>query len=112
MDGRCVIQGSMADTDGSSAFQTFQKLDHDGRLDLRCWAALPGQDLDNIIDLGLRTGFGNDRLLVGHIIFFSEESQINFTHNKTPDGVTGTKGADYSEFTGRQIPIMQVKGDY
>ncbi|MFC1880327.1 amidohydrolase, partial [Thermodesulfobacteriota bacterium] len=47
-------------------------LDHDGRLDLRCWVTLPGHDLDNIIDLGLRTGFGNDRLRVGHIKFFSD----------------------------------------
>jgi predicted amidohydrolase YtcJ len=62
----------MADRDGASAFQTFQKLDHDGRLDLRCWVTLPGHDLDNIIGLGLRTGFGNDRLRVGHIKFFSD----------------------------------------
>ena len=62
----------MADKDGASAFQTFQKLDHDGRLDLRCWVTLPGHLLDNIIGLGLRTGFGNDRLRVGHIKFFSD----------------------------------------
>jgi predicted amidohydrolase YtcJ len=62
----------MADRDGASAFQAFQKLDHDGRLDLRCWVTLPGHDLDNIIGLGLRTGFGNDRLRVGHIKFFSD----------------------------------------
>jgi len=62
----------MADKDGASAFQTFQKLDHDGRLDLRCWVTLPGHDLDNIIGLGLRTGFGSDRLRVGHVKFFSD----------------------------------------
>ncbi|MGB5748206.1 MAG: amidohydrolase, partial [Desulfobacterales bacterium] len=62
----------MADKDGASAFQTFQKLDHDGHLDLRCWVTLPGHDLDNIIGLGLRTGFGSDRLRVGHIKFFSD----------------------------------------
>jgi len=62
----------MADTDGAGAFQAFQKLDDDGRLDLRCWLTLPGHDLDNIIGLGLRTGFGNDRLRVGHVKFFSD----------------------------------------
>jgi predicted amidohydrolase YtcJ len=62
----------MADRDGARAFQTFQKLDHDGRLDLRCWITLSGHDLDSIIGLGLRTGFGNDRLRVGHIKFFSD----------------------------------------
>ena len=62
----------MADKDGARAFQTLQKLDDDGRLDLRCWVTLPGHDLDNIIGLGLRTGFGNDRLRVGHLKFFSD----------------------------------------
>jgi predicted amidohydrolase YtcJ len=62
----------MADEDGASAFQAFQKLDHDGRLDLRCWVTLSGHDLDSIIGLGLRTGFGNDKLRVGHIKFFSD----------------------------------------
>ena len=62
----------MADNDGASAFQTFQKLDHDDRLDLRCWVTFPGHHLDNIISLGLHTGFGNDRLRVGHVKFFSD----------------------------------------
>jgi len=62
----------MADEEGASAFQTFQKLDQEGRLDLRSWVTLPGQHLDNIIDLGLRTGFGNDKLRVGHVKFFSD----------------------------------------
>jgi hypothetical protein len=31
---------------------------------------LPGHDLDNIIGLGLRTGFGDERLRVGHVKFF------------------------------------------
>ena len=62
----------MGDKDGAGAFQAFQKLNHDGRLDLRCWVTFPGHDLDNIIGLGLRTGFGDDRLRVGHIKFFSD----------------------------------------
>ncbi|MGB5619631.1 MAG: amidohydrolase [Desulfobacterales bacterium] len=62
----------MADKDGARALQAFQKLDHDDRLDLRCWVTLPGHDLDSIIGLGLRTGFGNDRLRVGHLKFFSD----------------------------------------
>jgi hypothetical protein len=62
----------MADKDGASAFQTFQKLDRDGRLALRSWVTLPGDRLDDIIGLGLRTGFGNDRLRVGHVKFFSD----------------------------------------
>ena len=62
----------MADKDSASAFQTFQKLDDDDRLGLRCWVTLPGHQLNNIISLGLRTGFGNDKLCVGHVKFFSD----------------------------------------
>ncbi len=62
----------MADKDGARAFQTFQKLERDSRLDLRCWVTLPGHQLDDIIGLGLRTGFGNDRLRVGHVKFFCD----------------------------------------
>lgn len=62
----------MADEDGASAFQTFQKLDQEGRLDLRSWVTLSGQHLDKIIDIGICTGFGNDRLRVGHVKFFSD----------------------------------------
>lgn len=62
----------MADKDGAGAFQAFEKLDLEGRLDLRCWVTLPGHELENIIGLGLRTGFGSDRLRVGHVKFFSD----------------------------------------
>jgi predicted amidohydrolase YtcJ len=62
----------MADKDGARAFQAFQTLDQDSRLDLRCWVTLPGEELDNFIELGLCTGFGNDRLRVGHVKFFSD----------------------------------------
>ncbi|BBO67866.1 amidohydrolase [Desulfosarcina alkanivorans] len=62
----------MADTDGAAAFQAFQRLDREGRLALRSWVTLPGHRLDDIIGLGLQTGFGNDRLRVGHVKFFSD----------------------------------------
>jgi hypothetical protein len=62
----------MADKDGAAAFQAFQKLNQDGCLDLRSWVTLPGDDLDNIMSIGLRSGFGNDTLRVGHIKFFSD----------------------------------------
>jgi predicted amidohydrolase YtcJ len=62
----------MKDRDGARAFQAFQRLDRDERLDLRCWLTLPGHQLDEIVDLGLRTGFGNDRLRIGHVKFFSD----------------------------------------
>ena len=62
----------MADKDGARAFGAFQKLDERRRLDLRTWVTLPGHHLDEIIDLGVRTGFGNDTLRIGHIKYFSD----------------------------------------
>ena len=62
----------MADQDGASAWQTFQKLDREKRLDLRCWVTLPGDQLDHIIKLGFRSGFGNNHLRIGHVKFFAD----------------------------------------
>ena len=62
----------MADRDGARAFRAFQYLDQEGRLELRSWVTLPGHRLGEVIGLGLRTGFGNDRLRVGHVKFFSD----------------------------------------
>jgi hypothetical protein len=62
----------MADEDGARALRAFQILDREDRLDLRAWVTLPGHRLDEIIDLGLRTGFGNDRLRIGHVKYFSD----------------------------------------
>ncbi len=62
----------MADSDGASSFQCFQQLDQAEQLNLRCWMSLPGHQLDDIIGLGLRSGFGSDCLRIGHIKFFSD----------------------------------------
>ncbi len=62
----------MEDVDGARSFQSFQKLDQGGLLNLRCWLSLPGHLLDDIIGLGLRSGFGGDRLRVGHVKYFSD----------------------------------------
>ncbi|MEJ2640450.1 MAG: amidohydrolase [Desulfosarcinaceae bacterium] len=62
----------MADQDGARALGAFQSLDREGRLGLRAWVTLPGERLDDLIALGLHTGFGNDRLRLGHVKFFSD----------------------------------------
>lgn len=62
----------MEDNDGARSFGCFQKLEQDNLLDLRCWMSLPGHQLDEIIGLGLRSGFGSDRLRIGHVKFFSD----------------------------------------
>ena len=62
----------MNDKDGAPALQAFQKLDQENRLDLRTWVTLPANNLESIIGLGLRSGFGNDKLRIGHVKFFSD----------------------------------------
>lgn len=62
----------MEDSDGARSFGCFQKLEQDRFLDLRCWMSLPGHKLDEIIGLGLRSGFGSDRLRIGHVKYFSD----------------------------------------
>ena len=62
----------MADQDGAHAFRAFQRLERDRALGLRTWVTLPGERLDDIVDLGLQTGFGSARLRVGHVKFFAD----------------------------------------
>ncbi|MDM8540598.1 amidohydrolase [Desulfococcaceae bacterium HSG9] len=62
----------MKDKDGVAAFRGWQRLNETGNLDLRCWVTLPGESLDQAVDLGLRTGFGDARLRIGHLKFFAD----------------------------------------
>lgn len=62
----------MHDSDGSKALRSFQELDRHNQLDLRSWVTLPGHQLNDIINLGLQSGFGNDRLRLGHVKYFSD----------------------------------------
>ncbi len=58
--------------DGAPALRAWQRLDKNGDLNLRCWVTLPGERVDEAAALGLRTGFGNDRLRIGHLKFFAD----------------------------------------
>ena len=62
----------MHDEDGARSFQICQQLDRENELGLRCWMTFPGHLLDELIGLGLRSGFGSDRLRIGHVKFFSD----------------------------------------
>jgi predicted amidohydrolase YtcJ len=53
-------------------FRAFQELEREGSLKLRTWVTLPGHHLDDMIKMGLRTGFGSDTLRIGHVKFFSD----------------------------------------
>jgi len=62
----------MGGVEGAPALRSWQRLREEEKLDLRCWVSLPGERLDEIISLGLRTGFGDDRLRIGHLKYFMD----------------------------------------
>ena len=60
------------DMDGPDSFTTEQMLLARGELTLRIVKSIPLAHLDQAIGLGLRSGFGNDRLRLGHVKMFSD----------------------------------------
>jgi hypothetical protein len=65
----------MGGADGPPAFRAYQRLQDAGELDLRLWMGIPGERLDEAIALGVRPGFGDDYLRVGHVKLFADGSQ-------------------------------------
>jgi predicted amidohydrolase YtcJ len=65
----------MGGKDGPPAFHAYQRLQMENELALRLWMGLPGERVDEAIALGLRTGFGDDYLRVGHVKLFSDGGQ-------------------------------------
>jgi predicted amidohydrolase YtcJ len=62
----------MGGTAGKAAFQSLQRLRNGHDLDLRCWVSIPGERLEQAVSLGLRTGFGDDYLRIGHVKYFAD----------------------------------------
>jgi hypothetical protein len=60
------------DFDRRACFAAVQDLNRSGRLALRITKSLPVESLTSILDLGLRTGFGNDMLRIGNIKAFAD----------------------------------------
>jgi hypothetical protein len=61
-------------TEGRRSFRVWQRLQEEGILELRCWTALPGELLAEAAALGLKTGFGNSSLRIGHLKYFVDGS--------------------------------------
>ncbi|HSN74109.1 MAG TPA: amidohydrolase [Anaerolineae bacterium] len=64
--------GDAAESQG--AFQTWQRLHAAGDLKLRVWMMIDGRLLEEAIRLGLRSGFGDDRLRIGGVKYFADGS--------------------------------------
>ena len=62
----------MGGLDGHDSFIAFQKLNEKDKLNIRCHVSLPGENTDKAVALGLRTGFGDNRLKIGHLKFFAD----------------------------------------
>ena len=60
------------DYDGRSCFQAVQYLHSNGDLQLRVVKNIPVKLLDQAIDLGLRSGFGDDWLRIGGVKMFAD----------------------------------------
>lgn len=60
--------------ESQEAFHAWQRLHAAGELKLRVWMMIGGQLLDQAIALGLRSGFGDDRLRIGGIKYFADGS--------------------------------------
>jgi predicted amidohydrolase YtcJ len=60
------------DFDGRQCFQTLQTLHDNQKLNLRVIKSIPLEDMDFAINLGLRSGFGDDFLRIGSIKAFSD----------------------------------------
>jgi predicted amidohydrolase YtcJ len=61
--------------DGLSALHAYQHLEGGGELPIRVWASIPAAELEEALGQGLRTGWGEGRLRIGHVKLFSDGSQ-------------------------------------
>jgi predicted amidohydrolase YtcJ len=60
------------DCEDERAFAAFQELSNNGGLGLRVLMHIPVKNLDHAIGLGLRTGFGGEKLRVGGVKMFAD----------------------------------------
>lgn len=65
----------MGGADGPPAFRAYQRLRAAGELALRLWMNIPTEHLSEAIALGLRTGFGDEYLRLGHVKLFADGGQ-------------------------------------
>ena len=62
----------MGGSEGATALRSWQRLNEASELRLRTWVTIPGERIDETIALGLRTGFGDEWLRLGHLKYFAD----------------------------------------
>jgi predicted amidohydrolase YtcJ len=60
--------------DGQLTFRALRHLHDQGQLTLRVWMTLPGEQVNELIRLGIKSGFGDDYLRLGHLKLFVDGS--------------------------------------
>lgn len=80
--------------EGPDVFAALQRLDAQGKLVLRVCQAIAKDHLDEAIGLGLRSGFGNNRLRIGGVKLFADGSLGSATAALLDDysGAPGQRG--------------------
>lgn len=58
--------------EGPAAYRAFQRLRSDGELKMRVLVQIPEQNLEAAIQIGLQSGFGDERLRIGGVKVFSD----------------------------------------
>ena len=115
---------SVHNCEGPQAMAAFQRLAEKGELTLRIWHMIPLDDLPSALNLGLRTGFGNDLLKIGHVKMFADGALGSGTaemldpYEGRPDawGVAATDSTDIYEAVsaaarGRLASAIHAIGD-
>jgi predicted amidohydrolase YtcJ len=60
--------------DSAEEMRAIQKLKAEGKLPLRVYLVIPAEALDELVDLGLLTGFGDDMVKIGFVKVFADGS--------------------------------------
>ena len=71
-DAACLGVTSVHNCEGPSAWTAFQRLAGWDELTVRVWQMIPLDMLPAALKLGLRTGYGNDLLRIGHVKMFAD----------------------------------------
>jgi predicted amidohydrolase YtcJ len=97
--------------EGASAFQAFQLLRNSGRLKLRVTSAIAKENLDDALDMGLSTGFGDEWLRIGPLKIFADGALGSQTAhllrpyegNPRNTGIAVTSKEEIAELVGRAV---------
>jgi predicted amidohydrolase YtcJ len=95
------------DKDGwLGALRFFQRLRDEEALTLRVWQSLPHDNLDNLAELSVSSGFGDDLLRVGYIKVFMDGTLGSRTARLLDgSGVQITSGDELADIVRRAAPI-------